>query len=284
LHLFQFRDTKLAVETHSDTFTPKGEAFEELVASQALSSDLKAALVACLAGRESRRWTLGELFERLKNLGVPCSKAALSGALGELELEFSLSQFLPWNLVEHGSEWWLVPKNELLGLLEGARKLPVVCKDTLLDEHKAVLLVVIGYRHNGGVSKTRIGDILRLDPTASLDELLRRELVYAAPGKELNWWRPTQEALLALGLRSYSQIPELKALERYFTSQHSFGHDVEMDANLEPILEKAKTSQTRRRRREIERRASVPARQLDLKPETPADGSLQVPSPTPEED
>ena len=47
----------------------------------------------------------------------------------------------------------------------------------------------------------------------------KKELVYTAPGKELNWWRPTPEALLALGLRSYSDIPELKELERYFDSK-----------------------------------------------------------------
>jgi hypothetical protein len=28
----------------------------------------------------------------------------------------------------------------------------------------------------------------------------KKELVYTAPGKELKWWRPTPEALLALGL------------------------------------------------------------------------------------
>jgi hypothetical protein len=33
------------------------------------------------------------------------------------------------------------------------------------------------------------------------------------PGKELNWWRPTPEALLALGLRSYSDIPMPKTEE-----------------------------------------------------------------------
>ena len=33
---------------------------------------------------------------------------------------------------------------------------------------------------------------------------------------------------------------------------------IERQANLEPILEKAKTSQARKRRRELERRASAP--------------------------
>jgi hypothetical protein len=70
----------------------------------------------------------------------------------------------------------------------------------------------------------------------------------------------------ALGLRSYSDIPELKDLERYFDSINSFGDHEERQANLEPILEKAKTSQARKRRRELERRSSVPR---DLEPALP---------------
>lgn len=206
--------------------------------------------MACLTGRESRRWTVGELFERLNNLGLRCSKPAVAGALSELELEMALCSFLPWSLVEHGTEWSLAPKTELLELLSGARKLPGISSDTLTDEHKAVLLVVIGYRHKGGVSKTRIHDILNIDPSSYLDELWKRQLVYTAHGKELNWWRPTPEALLALGLRSYSEIPELKALERYFDSQKSFENDVQTQANLEAIFEKAQTSRLRRHRRE----------------------------------
>jgi chromosome segregation and condensation protein ScpB len=160
--------------------------------------------------------------------------------------------------VEQGTEWSLATKSELLELLSGVRKLPGISSDTLTDEAKAVLLVVIGYRKKGGVSRTRIGEILGLEAAPYLEDLCKKELVYTAPGKELNWWRPTPEALLALGLRSYSDIPELKELERYFDSTKSFGNDNEREANLEPLLEKAKTSQARRRRRELERRASVP--------------------------
>jgi chromosome segregation and condensation protein ScpB len=257
---------------------PRGEALEELIGSQALNADLKTALFACLSGRESRRWTVGELFDRLNNLGLRCSKPALAAALGELELEMALCPFLPWNLVERGTEWSLVPKTELLALLSAVRKLPGISPDTLTDEHKAVLLVVIGYRHKGGVSKTRIGDILKIDPSSYLHELWKRELVYTAPEKELKWWRPTPEALLALGLRSYSDIPELKELERYFDSQKSFQSEEERQANLEPIFEKAKTSQARRRRRELERRASVPR---GLEPASPDFERAETPLPHP---
>ena len=241
-----------------DNVKPKREALEERIGAQALSADLKTAIVAALTGRESRRWTVGELFDRLNNLGVRCSKPAVAGALGELELEFALCPFLPWNLVEQGTEWSLATKSELLELLSGVRKLPGISSGTLTDEAKAVLLVVIGYRKKGGVSRTRIGEILALEAAPYLEDLRKKELVYTAPGKELNWWRPTPEALLALGLRSHSDIPALKELERWFDSQASFQNDTQKEANLEPILEKAQTSLSRRRRRELERRASVP--------------------------
>jgi chromosome segregation and condensation protein ScpB len=264
------------VETPLENSKPRGEALEELIGAQALSADLKTAIVACLTGRESQRWTVGELVGRLNNLGVHCSKPAVLGTLGELELEMTLCPFLPWSLVEHGTEWSLSPKSELLELLSGVRKLPGISSDTLTDEHKAVLLVVIGYRHKGGVSKTRIAEILGLEAAPYLEDLRKKELVYTAPGKQLNWWRPTPEALLALGLRSYSDIPELKALERYFDSQKSFQNEVEAEANLDPILEKAQTSQARRSRRELERRASVPR---GLGPASPDSGVENSPAP-----
>src|SRR5271165_3610003 len=249
---------RLEVETPLENSKPHGEALEELIGAQALSADLKTAIVACLTGAESRRWTVGELLGRLNNLGVHCSKPAVLGALGELELEISLCPFLPWSLVEAGTEWSLAPKSELIELLSGVRKLPGISSGALSEEHKAVLLVVIGYRHKGGVSRTRVGEILGLEPAPYLADLCKKELVYTAPARNLNWWRPTPEALLALGLRSYSDIPELKALERYFDSQTSLQNDVQKEANLEPIFERAQTSRLRRRRRELERRASVP--------------------------
>ena len=262
---------------------PQREALEELIGSQAVSADLKPAIVACLSGAESRRWTIAELSGRLNNLGVHCSKPAVSGALGELALEISLCPFLPWTLVEHGTEWSLTPKSDLLELLSGVRKLPGISSGTLTDEHKAVLLVVIGYRRKGGVSKTRIGEILELEAAPYLEDLRKKELVYTAPGRNLNWWRPTPEAILALGLRSGSDIPELKELERWFDSQKSFPTEIEKQANLEPILQKAQISRLRRRRRELERRASVPrGQELGGLCRTPlSEKPRKLPSPTP---
>jgi hypothetical protein len=53
----------------------------------------------------------------------------------------------------------------------------------LSEEHKAVLLVVIGYRQKGGVSKRRVGEILGLETSSFLDDLLRQGLSTATrPG------------------------------------------------------------------------------------------------------
>ena len=78
-----------------------------------------------------------------------------------------------------------------------------------------MLLVVIGYRQKGGVSKTRVGEILRLETSSYLDDLLSEELVYCDLSRELNFWLPTQSALLALGFRSDTHIPALKELEEW---------------------------------------------------------------------
>ena len=47
--------------------------------------------MACLSGGESRRWTILELVERFKNLGVCASCASVTAALAELGLELELS-------------------------------------------------------------------------------------------------------------------------------------------------------------------------------------------------
>jgi hypothetical protein len=67
------------------------EPLEDLVESQAISVDLREAVMACLSGGESRRWTVSELVERLKNLGVCASRASVTAALAELALELELS-------------------------------------------------------------------------------------------------------------------------------------------------------------------------------------------------
>ena len=65
----------------------------------------------------------------------------------------------PWRLLERGTEWILAPKSELVQLLSGVRRLPLKEAMILSEEHKAVLLVTIGYRQKGGVSKARVGEI-----------------------------------------------------------------------------------------------------------------------------
>jgi chromosome segregation and condensation protein ScpB len=234
------------------------EALDEVIGHQSLTTPLKSALLACLTSHESRRWTIAEIEQRLSNLSIPCSKPAILGALSELALDISLCAWSPWNLIEHRSEWILQPKTDVLALLSGVRRLPRAATFDLSDEHQAVLLVVIGHRRRGGVSRTRIGAILGLEAGPFLDELAKRDLVYTVPGKELNWWRPTPQSLLALGLRSYTDIPELKELERWFEAQKTVSSAAEKEANLKPLLEKAQRTGSRKRKRELERRASAP--------------------------
>ena len=77
----------------SDTFATReaGRPLEERVETQALSVDLREAVMACLSGEESHCWTVGELVERLKNLGVCATRASVTSALAELALELELS-------------------------------------------------------------------------------------------------------------------------------------------------------------------------------------------------
>jgi hypothetical protein len=227
-------------------------SLEEVVGTQALEVDLRVAVMACLCGGESRRWTLSELVERLKGLGICATKAGITAALADLELELELAAWAPWRLVERGLEWILVPKSVLLGLLAVVRKLPA--KGPLSEAHQAVLLVVIGHRRKGGISKTRIGEILNLDPSPLLDDLSNQELVYADPSRELNFWRPTQSALLGLGLRSSSDIPALKELEEWFEAL-----EVKSVCQTDPdsYFQRAKRLHSRRLKRELARRASL---------------------------
>jgi chromosome segregation and condensation protein ScpB len=230
-----------------------GQALEELVETQALSVDLREAVMACLSGRESRRWTVLELVERLKNLGVRASRAGVTAALAELALELELSGWAPWRLLERGTEWILEPKSELLELLSGVRALPLKGAKILSEEHKAVLLVTIGYRRKGGVSKARVGEILGLEASSYLDDLLSRGFIYRDPSRELNFWRPTSQALLALGLRSSTDIPALKELEEWFDTQK----EMRGIAKLDPFFERTSKLASRRLKREIERRETL---------------------------
>jgi chromosome segregation and condensation protein ScpB len=243
------------VRSVSDTFGTRnaGQPLEERVEIQALSVDLREAVMACLSGGESRRWTVAELVERFKNLGICASRASVTAALAELGLELELSGWAPWRLLERGTEWILVPKSELVELLSGVRRLPVKEAMILSEEHKAVLLVVIGYRQKGGVIKSRVGEILGLEASSYLDDLLSQGLIYCDPSRELNFWRPTPSALLALGLRSHTDIPALKELEEWFDSQK----EIRGIAKLDPFFERTSKLASRRLKREIERRGTL---------------------------
>jgi hypothetical protein len=67
----------------SDTFATRnaGQPLEERLEIQALSVDLREGVMACLCGGESRRWTIAELLERFKNLGICVSRASVTAHL-----------------------------------------------------------------------------------------------------------------------------------------------------------------------------------------------------------
>ena len=249
--------------SESFVFRNAGRPLEELVEIQALGVDLREAVMACLSGGESRRWTVLELVERFKNLGICASRASVTAALAELGLELELSSWAPWRLLERGNEWILEPRSELVALLSGVRRLPLKEAKILSEEHKAVLLMTIGYRQKGGVSKTRVGEILGLDASSILDDLLSQGLIYCDPSRELNFWRPTPAALLALGLRSHTDIPALKELEEWFDSQNEMGGRAKLDS----FFERTSKLASRRLKREIERRGTLG--EFALEPDSP---------------
>jgi hypothetical protein len=117
---------------------------------------------------------------------------------------------VPWSLLEQRSEWIFKPKTDLYELLSGIRSLRPAAHD-LTDEHKSVLLVVIGHRRKGGVSRTGVEAILGLEAGPYLG---REEIVWSIPRQTSNsvGGGPTPEALLPLGLRSYTEVSELKEL------------------------------------------------------------------------
>jgi hypothetical protein len=78
-----------------------------------------------------------------------------------------------------------------------------------------------------------VGEILGLEASSILDDLLSQGLIYCDPSRELNFWRPKQSALLTLGFRSYTDIPALKELEEWFDTQK----EIRAVAKLDPFFE-----------------------------------------------
>jgi hypothetical protein len=98
----------------------------------------------------------------------------------------------------------------------------------LSEEHKAVLLVTIGYRQKGGVSKARVGEILGLDASSILDDLLSQGSTVTRPG-------------------SFDTQKEMQAI-----------------AKLDPYFERTSRLASHRLKREIERRGTLGEFALEL--------------------
>jgi hypothetical protein len=104
----------------------------------------------------------------------------VTAALAQLALELELLGWAPWRLLERGTEWILEPKSELVALLSGVRWLPVTEAKILSEEHKAVLLVVIGHRGRSGVSTAVIAITGTLPPPSDPAAILNAT-------KEVGW-------------------------------------------------------------------------------------------------
>jgi hypothetical protein len=107
-----------------------------------------------------------------------------------------------------------------------------------------------------------VGEILGLEASSILDDLLSQGLIYCDPSREFNFWRPTPSALLALGLRSHTDIPALKELEEWFDAQK----EMRTPAKLDPFFERSSKLAARRLKREIERRGTLGEFALELNP------------------
>ena len=80
---------------------------------------------------------------------------------------------------------------------------------------------------------------------ARVDDLLSQGLIYSDPSRELNFWRPPPSTLLALGFRSYTDIPALKELEQWFEKE------IPATAKLDSFFERTSKLASRRLKREI---------------------------------
>ena len=81
-----------------------------------------------------------------------------------------------------------------------------------------------------------------------LDELLSQGLIYCDPSRESNFWRPTPSALLALGLRSSTDIPALKELEEWFDVQkeiREIDHRIEAFRRIVVLIRQSNTRRSR---------------------------------------
>jgi len=78
-------------------------------------------------------------------------------------------------------------------------------------------------------------------------------LIYSDPSRELNFWRPTQSALLTLGFRSFADTPALKELEEWFDTQK----EIRAIAELDPFFQRTSKLGSRRLKRELERRGTL---------------------------
>src|SRR5258708_33946142 len=104
------------VLSSNDVLTANGKQVEKELDEPVGDLDLRQALLACFTSRESRRWTVAELDERLRGFGIRKSPGVIARVLGELSVELQLLSWSPWTLVE-GPRGLILESQVLLGTL-----------------------------------------------------------------------------------------------------------------------------------------------------------------------
>lgn len=224
---------------------------DELFRRELNAASLESLIIACFYGKESRRWRVLEIKERLKSLGRLVQESSIIPALADIADKLENDRHHPFRLVEAGTEWLLVPKSAVFRALSSPRTLDP--EKPLSETAKAVLLVILAYRKRGGVSKTKIERIIAVDAERAIEELQRFDLIRRDISLGYGSWLPTGQVLLALGFSQFSEIPGLSELEQFI----DFAAESRNHEKLVAASEKAVIREVRTRRRRVERRSSV---------------------------
>jgi hypothetical protein len=120
------------------------EDHAQVAAEQPLETPLKPAVMACLSGSESARWTLAELAERLKGIGVPFTRPGMDA---------------------HSQKQRLWSSSRVRAVLARPDAAP------LNDEDKAVLVCIGSIHPTIGTTRQRISRRrVNLDPIERLNQ------------------------------------------------------------------------------------------------------------------
>ena len=210
--------------------------------------------MACLSGGESRRWTIAELVERFKNLGVCASRASVTAALAELALELELSGSRA--LAPARTRNRMDPGAQIRALRASFRRQAAPIKRGK-DAFRGTQGRTPGRLRSSpkrGCLQNQGGGDTGARGLFYLDDLLSFGLIYCDPSRELNFWRPTPSALL----RSGFAVPHRHSRRSKSSKSGSRRRKrCQTIAKLDPFFERTSKLASRRLKREIERRGTL---------------------------